>query len=64
MPNHFHGIIVIVGADLRVCPQNETEGAHAESVSKLYLQLDLGTDSAEFFSYYCKFVCFSLPVRY
>ncbi len=25
MPNHFHGIIMIVGADLRVCP----EGAHA-----------------------------------
>ncbi len=40
MPNHFHGIIEIVGADLRVCPaMNETpivevevvrmEGAHA-----------------------------------
>jgi predicted nucleic acid-binding protein len=29
MPNHFHGIIVIVGADLRVCPdtnQQSTEG--------------------------------------
>jgi hypothetical protein len=22
MPNHFHGIIIIVGADLRVCPEN------------------------------------------
>jgi putative transposase len=22
MPNHFHGIIIIVGADLRVCPNN------------------------------------------
>jgi hypothetical protein len=20
MPNHFHGIIILVGADLRVCP--------------------------------------------
>jgi putative transposase len=27
MPNHFHGIIVIVGADLRVCPP--IQGAHA-----------------------------------
>ena len=26
MPNHFHGIVVIVGADLCVCPD---EGAHA-----------------------------------
>jgi REP element-mobilizing transposase RayT len=26
MPNHFHGIIKIVGADLRVCP---SKGAHA-----------------------------------
>ena len=32
MPNHFHGIIVIVGADLRVCPEldmdTENQGAH------------------------------------
>jgi len=28
MPNHFHGIVVIVGADLRVCP--EPTGAHDE----------------------------------
>jgi len=28
MPNHFHGIIIIVGADLRVCPDNKS-GAHA-----------------------------------
>ncbi len=26
MPNHFHGVLVIVGADLRVCPNQE--GAH------------------------------------
>ena len=26
MPNHFHGIITIVGADLRVCP--DSMGAH------------------------------------
>ena len=26
MPNHFHGIILIVGADLRVCA--DTTGAH------------------------------------
>ena len=26
MPNHFHGIVVLVGADLCVCPLNE--GAH------------------------------------
>ncbi len=29
MPNHFHGIIVTVGADLRVCP-NQT-GAHQQT---------------------------------
>jgi REP element-mobilizing transposase RayT len=35
MPNHFHGIIVLVGADLRVCPDEDkqkieksTTGAH------------------------------------
>lgn len=36
MPNHFHGIVVLVGADLRVCPNEEhrreieksTTGAH------------------------------------
>ena len=30
MPNHFHGIIVIVGADLRVCPDYSVAkmGAH------------------------------------
>lgn len=30
MPNHFHGIIVIVGADLRVCPNysDVKTGAH------------------------------------
>ena len=29
MPNHFHGIIKIVGADPRVCPDKENEkGAH------------------------------------
>ncbi len=27
MPNHFHGIVVIVGADLCVCPQAKP-GAH------------------------------------
>jgi len=30
MPNHFHGIIQIVGADLRVCPGNN-EGEHTGS---------------------------------
>lgn len=33
MPNHFHGIVRIVGADLRVCPDltlsGEKQGAHA-----------------------------------
>ncbi len=38
MPNHFHGVIAIVGADLCVCPnelseqtgiRNEEQGAHA-----------------------------------
>ncbi len=32
MPNHFHGIVVIVGADLCVCPDpagEHTSGAHA-----------------------------------
>ena len=29
MPNHFHGIIVLVGADLRVCP--DTKGEHIGS---------------------------------
>lgn len=28
MPNHFHGIIFIVGADLCVCPGNPKQGAH------------------------------------
>jgi putative transposase len=27
MPNHFHGIVSFVGADLRVCPEQQT-GAH------------------------------------
>jgi REP element-mobilizing transposase RayT len=34
MPNHFHGIINIVGADLRVCPDNESNiqlGEHTGS---------------------------------
>ncbi len=31
MPNHFHGIIIIVGADLRVCPDNGM-GAHANEL--------------------------------
>jgi hypothetical protein len=32
MPNHVHGVIVIVGADLRVCPELDmdakNQGAH------------------------------------
>ena len=28
MPNHMHGVIEIVGADLRVCPKTTNEGAH------------------------------------
>lgn len=28
MPNHMHGIILIVGADLRVCPDHSRQGAH------------------------------------
>jgi REP element-mobilizing transposase RayT len=28
MPNHFHGILVIVGADPRVCPNEKEKGAH------------------------------------
>jgi putative transposase len=32
MPNHFHGIIIIVGAGLRVCPDNNTNmGEHTGS---------------------------------
>lgn len=33
MPNHFHGIIIIVGADLCVCPENDDieKGEHAGS---------------------------------
>ncbi|AFM24407.1 transposase [Desulfomonile tiedjei] len=33
MPNHFHGIIVIVGADRRVCPiLGAHEGAHLPKI--------------------------------
>ena len=31
MPNHFHGIVINVGADLRVCPspgRRTVQGAH------------------------------------
>ena len=31
MPNHFHGIISIVGADQCVCPKNPKEGEHTGS---------------------------------
>jgi REP element-mobilizing transposase RayT len=38
MPNHFHGIVIIVGADLRVCPESgrthrsaPTMGIHASA---------------------------------
>lgn len=29
MPNHLHGILFIVGADQRVCPDHSQAGAHA-----------------------------------
>ena len=46
MPNHFHGIVFInnvpdvsVGADLRVCPQNNLEtGAHAGAPLQTIIQ--------------------------
>ncbi len=31
MPNHFHAIISIVGADLCVCPDNAAKGEHTGS---------------------------------
>jgi hypothetical protein len=46
MPNHFHGIIQIVGADPRICPNNVTnknqpiQGEHKDSplpVSNIFL---------------------------
>ncbi len=42
MPNHFHGIIVIVGADLRVCPEldrgTENQGAHTGAPLPIIIQ--------------------------
>jgi len=34
MPNHFHGIVVMVGADLRVCPNMSGEHTGSSSGSK------------------------------
>ena len=36
MPNHFHDIIIIVGADLCVCPDNTNQGEHTGSPLHLY----------------------------
>lgn len=47
MPNHFHGVVVIVGADLRVCPNddgenqkhlNQKQGAHTGAPLPTILQ--------------------------
>ena len=34
MPNHFHGIIALVGADLRVCPDSPGQDATAKRIKQ------------------------------
>jgi hypothetical protein len=38
MPNHFHGIIIIVGADLRVCP-NKNNILHELNIQREHIRL-------------------------
>ena len=40
MPNHFHAIVINVGADPRVCPENRTETAQSTNTGKTNVGAD------------------------